>query len=76
MGMDKAIQSGKEKRRPYRKVKAASTSHRNHGGCSHCEDNRLHATAKRSMKAPNDFLGTADGRMEAQTEMGFCKKLH
>ncbi len=40
--LDKAIASGKEKRKPYRGVKAIDRSCRNHGGCLWCEGNRLH----------------------------------
>jgi hypothetical protein len=42
MGHDKAIQYGKEKRKPYRKGKAISNHCRNHGCCSWCVGNRLH----------------------------------
>lgn len=41
MSLDKAIQHGKEKRRPYRGSKAIDTSCRNHRGCPHCEASRL-----------------------------------
>lgn len=40
--LDKAIASGKEKRKPYRGAKAIDRSCRNHGGCLWCEGNRLH----------------------------------
>ena len=40
MPLDKAIKSGKEKRRPYRGAKAACASCRNHGGCPYCEAGR------------------------------------
>lgn len=42
MSLNKAIAHGKEKRKPYRGGKAWSKGCRNHGGCSYCEDNRLH----------------------------------
>lgn len=42
MGLNKAIQHGKEKRKPYRGAKACSCSCRNHGSCSYCKGNRLH----------------------------------
>ena len=41
MALDKAIQHGKEKRKPYRKAKAISHTCRNHGSCPYCRDNRL-----------------------------------
>lgn len=40
--LDKAIASGKERRKPYRGAKAIDRSCRNHGGCPWCEGNRLH----------------------------------
>lgn len=40
--LDKAIASGKERRKPYRGAKAIDRSCRNHGGCAWCEGNRLH----------------------------------
>lgn len=42
MSLDKAIQSGKEHRKPYRKSKAIAKSCRNHGTCEYCKQNRLH----------------------------------
>jgi len=46
MSHDKAINSGKEKRKPYRKGKAVDSSCRNHGGCPWCEGNRKHKHKK------------------------------
>lgn len=40
--LDKAIASGKERRKPYRGAKAIDRSCRNHGGCLWCEWNSLH----------------------------------
>ena len=40
--MDKAIRSGKEHRKEYRKAKAVSVHCRNHGECEYCLNNRLH----------------------------------
>lgn len=42
MGLEKAIEHHKERRRPYRGAKAVACSCRNHGGCPVCEGNRLH----------------------------------
>lgn len=39
--LDKAIEKGKEHRKPYRGAKAVSLHCRNHGGCLWCEGNRL-----------------------------------
>ena len=50
MSLDKAIQSGKERRKPYRKSKRFDKTCRNHGGCPYCEGNRMHSTEVRKMK--------------------------
>jgi len=42
MTNDKAIASGKLRRKPYRKSKAISNNCRNHGSCPYCANNRLH----------------------------------
>ena len=42
MSLDKAIQYGKEHRKPYRGSKAVDPSCRNHGSCPWCKSNRLH----------------------------------
>lgn len=42
MGLEKAIEHHKERRRPYRGSKSFDYSCRNHGGCPICEGNRLH----------------------------------
>lgn len=46
MAMDKAIEHGKEHRKPYRGAKNVCKSCRNHGGCPACESNRFHALNK------------------------------
>lgn len=46
MGLDKAIQHGKEKRKPYTGGKAVSLRCRNHGGCDWCLGNRMYQTKK------------------------------
>jgi len=40
MALDKAIEHGKERRKPYRGSKAIDPSCRNHDGCPWCEENR------------------------------------
>ena len=40
MSLDKAIEHGKEKRKPYRGCKAIDPFCRNHGPCKVCEKNR------------------------------------
>lgn len=37
MSLDKAIEHGKEKRRPYRGAKAVDSHCRNHGDCPWCQ---------------------------------------
>ena len=48
MSLDKAIEHGKEHRKPYRGSKRIDRTCRNHGGCPWCEGNRLHKYKKRS----------------------------
>ena len=50
MSLDKAIQSGKEKRKPYRGSARFARSCRNHGRCGWCVGNRTHQ-AKRNVPA-------------------------
>ena len=40
MSLDKAIQHGKEKRKPYHKAAAVDKSCRPHGDCPRCQGNR------------------------------------
>ena len=40
--LDKAIEHGKEKRKPYHGAKAIDRTCRNHGTCTWCESNRKH----------------------------------
>ena len=47
MPLDKLIEKGIEKRKPYRKSKAVDKSCRNHGSCPLCTSNRLYANNKR-----------------------------
>lgn len=47
MSLDKAIEHGKEWRKPYRGSKAFDSSCRNHGDCPRCERDRHHATKRR-----------------------------
>ena len=47
MSLDKAIQSGKEKRQPYRGSKRFGYSCRNHGSCPYCQSGRKHNFLKR-----------------------------
>lgn len=51
MSLDKAIEHGKEKRKPYRGSKAIDKSCRNHGECEWCLENRRYSTLKREEAA-------------------------
>lgn len=42
MSLDKAIEHGKEHRKPYRGTKAISGACRNHGVCLYCQRDRLY----------------------------------
>ena len=55
MGLEKAIKSGKERRKEYHGAKAVDSTCRNNGGCPHCESNRLHSSRKR-LTAAEDQL--------------------
>lgn len=46
MSMDKAIQHGKEYRKPYHGAKAVDSTCRNHGSCPYCEGNRMYHNKK------------------------------
>lgn len=49
--LDKAIQYGKEHRKPYKSAKQVSCSCRNNGGCPRCEGNRTYKNRKRLQSA-------------------------
>lgn len=46
MGLDKAIQYGKERRKSYTGAKAICCSCRNNGTCEWCKNNRLYQYLK------------------------------
>lgn len=52
MSLDKAIEHGKEKRKPYYGSKSIDPSCRNHGTCEWCKGSRLYSSRRReeSMK--------------------------
>ena len=47
MSLDKAIEHGKEHRKPYRGAKAVDATCRKHGSCKWCESNRKYSDKKR-----------------------------
>ena len=55
MSLDKAIEHGKERRKPWRGSKNFDKTCRNHGGCDWCKANRLYST-KKAMDAFNEKL--------------------
>lgn len=55
MSMDKAIEHGKEKRKPYRGSKAIDRTCRNHGGCVWCNENRTHKYDKKELSAEQEL---------------------
>ncbi len=64
MGLDKAIEHGKEKRKLYRGAKAVSQHCRNHGGrkgksrnpweCEWCLGNRLYSSKRKLIGVNNE----------------------
>ena len=58
----KAIESGKEKRKPYRGAKAVDCTCRNHGSCSYCAENRTHFDRKRRQVADQELSEYSDNQ--------------
>lgn len=64
MGLEKSIEHGKEKRKPFDKqnrnyCKSISSSCRNNGGCPYCEGNRKHKNRKKELSKEqelNDYM--------------------
>lgn len=54
MSLDKAIEHGKEKRKPYKGAKAIDRTCRNHGSCDWCKGNRLYSKKKAELKSDWD----------------------
>lgn len=50
MSLDKAIEHGKEKRKPYYGSGKVDTSCRNHGSCPYCAKGREYSSNKRKEK--------------------------
>jgi len=63
MSLDKAIEHGKEHRKPYRESERFDRSCRNHGKCGYCEGNRKHNEEKKkcACKAQLDDLDSEHG---------------
>lgn len=62
MSLDRAIQSGKEHRKPYQGAKLIDRTCRNHGTCEWCKGNRTHKNDKweleiqKMLKSAKSFL--------------------
>lgn len=50
MGLEKAIEHGKEHRKPYHGAARFDPLCRNHGACEWCKGNRLHKAKVQEMK--------------------------
>lgn len=50
MSLDKAIEHGKEKRKPYVGGKAIDHTCRNHGSCDWCRESRMYKNLKRKQE--------------------------
>ena len=51
MSLDKAIEHGKEHRKPYRRAKAVDPTCRNHGACEWCYGNRTYNFRRKIQRA-------------------------
>lgn len=51
MGLEKAIKSGKEKRKEYNGSKSWDRTCRNHGSCGRCKKDRIHKYKKQELCA-------------------------
>lgn len=73
MALDKAIQSGKEKRKPYRRSKRFVRSCRNHGGCPWCEGNRRFKFRDRHPFAVEEMLKQLESPEKEKRILSFGK---
>ena len=55
MSLDKAIESGKEKRKPYKGAKAIDHTCRNHGSCPYCKAGRKFKDRKRREEQEQEY---------------------
>ena len=56
MGLEKAIEHGKEHRQPYKGSKRFDKYCRNHNGCPWCEGNRKHNSSVKEQAAKEQIL--------------------
>ena len=55
MALDKAIEYGKEHRKPYKGAKAVDCSCRNHGTCEWCMNNRTYRNLREMMRTIDEM---------------------
>lgn len=55
MGLEKAIEHGKEKRKPYKGAKAVDCSCRNNGTCEWCRQNRTYRTIREQIRTKSEL---------------------
>lgn len=60
--LDKAIEHGKEFRKPYRGYRARSC--KNNGRCNYCVDNRTHATQREQFRIQQELDDWTQGKLE------------
>lgn len=61
MGLEKAIEYGKEKRKPYVGAKAVDCICRNHGSCEWCKGNRTYKNNKKELKKEQELKEYENG---------------
>ena len=61
MSLDKAIEHGKEKRKPYYGCRAIDPSCRNHGTCEWCLNNRLYRSRRLEQMARDKYKDFNEG---------------
>ncbi len=60
MSLDKAIESGKEWRKPYRGARAWTSGCRPHGNCGHCYGSRMHQRRRNEPADLDEQIYNAD----------------
>lgn len=55
MALDKSVQHGKEKRKPYRGSEAVDRTCRCHGGCPWCLGNRLYRALREQARIDEEL---------------------
>lgn len=72
MSLDKAIEYGKEHRKPYRGTKSYDCTCRNHGSCEWCRQNRQHKFRDKkgddTMRIETKYFADDDTEFESEEE--------